>query len=65
MPAALSRRDGRWLWREGDDAKVAFSALDGSKINASGFSSIDLAGLAAATGARSVQFDLGQGVSSN
>lgn len=65
MPAALSRRDGRWGWREGDDAKVVFSALDGSKINASGFSSIDVAGLAAATGARSVQFDLGQGVSSS
>lgn len=65
MPAALSRREGNWLWREGEDAKAVFSALDGSKINAAGFSSIDVAGLAAATGARSVQFDLGQGVSSS
>ena len=65
MPAALTRRDGNWTWREGDDVKTVFSALDGSKINASGFSSIDVAGLAAATGARSVQFDLGQGVSSS
>ncbi len=65
MPAALTRREGNWLWREGDDAKAVFCALDGSKINASGFSSIDVAGLAAATGARSVQFDLGQGVSSS
>ncbi|WP_044185841.1 hypothetical protein, partial [Phytobacter massiliensis] len=65
MPAALSRRDGNWLWREGDAAKAVFSALDGSKINASGFSSIDVAGLAAATGALSVQFNLGQGISSS
>ncbi|MGK9175117.1 NAD(P)-dependent oxidoreductase [Yokenella regensburgei] len=65
MPAALSRRDGNWIWREGDDANAVFPQLDGNKINASGFSSIDVAGLAAATGARSVQFDLGQGVSSS
>lgn len=65
MPAALTRREGGWLWREGDEAKAVFCALDGSEINASGFSSIDVAGLAAATGARSVQFDLGQGVSSS
>lgn len=65
MPAALTRRDGAWLWREGDEAKAVFSALDGSEINASGFSSIDVTGLASATGARSVQFDLGQGVSSS
>lgn len=65
MPAALSRREGNWIWREGDDAKTVFSALDGSKINASGFSSIDVAGLAAATGASNIQFDLGQGVSSS
>lgn len=65
MPAALTRRDGIWLWREGNDAKAVFSALDGTEINASGFSSIDVAGLASSTGARSVQFDLGLGVSSS
>lgn len=65
MPAALTRRDGVYLWREGDDAKAVFSALDGSKIEASGFSSIDVTGLAAATGAHSVQFNLGMGVSSS
>lgn len=65
LPAALTRRDGIWLWREGEDAKAVFSALDGTEINASGFSSIDVTGLATSTGARSVQFDLGQGVSSS
>jgi len=65
MPAALTRREGAWLWREGDDAKTVFRALDGTDIAATGFSSIDVAGLASATGARSVQFNLGSGVSSS
>ena len=65
LPEALTLREGIWLWREGDDAKAVFSALDGTDINATGFSSIDVTGLAAATGAHSVQFDLGQGVSSS
>lgn len=65
LPEALTLRDGVWLWREGDDAKAVFSALDGTEINATGFSSIDVTGLAAATSAHSVQFDLGQGVSSS
>ncbi|WP_130834788.1 NAD(P)-dependent oxidoreductase [[Erwinia] mediterraneensis] len=65
MPAALTRRDGVWLWREGDDARAVFSALDGTEINATGFSSIDVVGLASATGAPGVQFDLGMGISSS
>ncbi|WP_428944614.1 NAD(P)-dependent oxidoreductase [Pantoea sp. FN060301] len=65
LPAALTRRDGVYLWREGEDAKAVFSALDGTEIEASGFSSIDVVGLATATGAHSVQFNLGSGVSSD
>jgi len=65
MPAALTRRDSVYLWREGDDAKTVFRALDGTEIKASGFSSIDVVGLASATGAHSVQFNLGSGVSSS
>lgn len=65
MPAALTRKDGVYLWRDADDAKTTFSALDGTVIEASGFSSIDVAGLASATGAHSVQFNLGTGVSSS
>ena len=64
MPAALTRRDGVYVWREGDDAKAAFRAVDGTKIEASGFSSIDVVGLAAATGAHNVQFNLASGVTS-
>lgn len=65
LPAALTRRDGVYLWREGNDAKTLFSALDGTETEASGFSSIDVVGLATATGAQSVQFNLGSGISSS
>lgn len=65
MPAAFTRRDDVWLWREGDEAKATFFALDGTEIDAVGFSSIDVVGLATSTGARNVQFDLGTGVSSS
>lgn len=64
LPAALTRRDGAYVWREGDDANVSFHAVDGTKTQASGFSSIDVVGLAAATGAPNVQFNLASGVSS-
>jgi len=65
MPAALTLKDGDYLWREGDEAKAVFAAIDGTAVEAAGFSSIDVAGLAAATGAQSVQFNLGMGVSSS
>ena len=64
MPAALTRRDGFYVWREGDDAKAGFYAVDGTEMEASGFSSIDVVGLAAATGAPNVQFNMASGVSS-
>ncbi|MXI49861.1 NAD(P)-dependent oxidoreductase [Pseudomonas moraviensis] len=65
LPFALTRRDHNFIWREGDDAKVTFLALDGTPMQATGFSSIDVAGLAAATEAPNVQFNLGSGVSSS
>lgn len=64
LPAALTRRDGSYVWRDGDDAKAGFRAVDGAEMEASGFSSIDVVGLAAATGAPNVQFNLATGVSS-
>ncbi len=65
LPAALTRKDGVYVWRAGDDAKAVFRAIDGTEIQATGFSSIDVVGLATATGARSVEFNLGSGVSSS
>lgn len=64
MPAALTRRAGAYVWRRDDDAKAEFQAIDGTTIEASGFSSIDVVGLATALGAPNVQFNLATGVSS-
>ena len=64
MPAALARRDGAYLWRVGDDAKARFRAVDGTEMEASALSPHDVVGLATATGAPSVQFNLALGVSS-
>ncbi|WP_299652874.1 NAD(P)-dependent oxidoreductase [uncultured Jannaschia sp.] len=65
MPAAFTRRGGDYLWREGDAAKTSFRAIDGTVMDAEGFSSIDVMGLAAATGARNVEFNIATGVSSS
>ena len=63
--SVLARRDGAFVWRKGDDAGFSFHAIDGTELAASGFSSIDIAGLAAVTGARDVEFGIGTGVSSS
>lgn len=65
MPAALTRRDGRYIWRGKDDAKAEFRAIDGATMQGAGFSSIDVAGLSAATGAPNVQFNIATGISSS
>jgi hypothetical protein len=65
MPAALARRDGAYVWCVGDDAKRRFRAVDGTEMQASAFSPYDVVGLATATGAPNVQFNLALGVSSS
>ena len=65
MPAALTRRKGSYIWRSNEDAKARFRAIDGTKMASAGFSSIDVAGLAAATGASDVQFNLATGITSS
>ena len=62
--AALTRRDGAYLWRVGDDAKAGFRAADGTEMEAFAFTPYDVVGLATATGAPNVRFDLAIGVSS-
>lgn len=64
MPAALARRDGAYVWRVGDDAKGMFRAIDGTEMEAVALSPNDVVGLAAATGAPNVTFNLALGVSS-
>jgi hypothetical protein len=65
LPAALTRRDGTFIWRTGDEAKTSFQAIDGTRIEASGFSSIDVTGLASETDAPNVEFNIATGVSSS
>lgn len=65
MPSVLARKDGAFVWRKGEDARCSFRAIDGTSIEASGFSSIDVAGLAATTGANDIVFAIGTGVSSS
>jgi hypothetical protein len=64
MPAALTRRDGAYIWRGREENKATVHAIDGTPMPASGFSSIDVVGLATATGAKDVQFDIATGASS-
>jgi hypothetical protein len=64
MSAALTLRGGVYGWREGDEARATFRAADGSEISASAFAAYDVLGLAAATGAPNVQFNLAVGLTS-
>ena len=64
-PAALGRRDGAFYWRTGDDSRATFRAVDGTETEAAAFSAYDVVGLAMATGAPNVRFDLAVGVSSS
>jgi hypothetical protein len=65
LPAALTRRGGSYIWRAGQDAVTTFHAVDGTRVEASGFSSIDVVGLATATDAPNVQFNIATAVSSS
>lgn len=64
MPAALARRGGAYLWRVDGDARTRFHAVDGTLMEATALSPNDLLGLASATGAPNVEFNLALGMSS-
>lgn len=61
----LASRDGAFVWRKEEDAGFTFRAIDGTEIAAFGFSSINIAGLAAVTGASDIEFAIGTGISSS
>lgn len=65
MPSALSRQNGEFVWRVGDDIKTHFRAADGRQIEASAFSVNDVIGLAAAMEVPNIDFKLAIGTSSN
>ncbi|WP_319518902.1 NAD(P)-dependent oxidoreductase [uncultured Martelella sp.] len=64
-PAALARRDGRFVWRTGDDAEAVIRAIDGTEMAATALSPNDVVALAMATDAPNVEFNLATGVSSS
>ena len=64
-PAALTRRDGTYVWRSGEDARTTFRAVDGTQIDAIAISPNDILALAAATDAPNVEINLATGVSSS
>lgn len=62
---AFTRRDGAYVWRQGEDARATVHALDGTPMQAFGLSINDVVALAVATGAPNVEFNLALGVSSS
>ncbi len=63
-PAALTRRDGAFFWRVGDEAKARYTAVDGTDMEAFAYSPYDIAALAAATDAPNIELDVAVGLSS-
>jgi hypothetical protein len=63
-PSVLTRRDGGYFWRAGDDVQGSFRSADGTEMQANGMSLVDVVALATETGASNVHLDLAVGVSS-
>lgn len=64
-PAALTRRNGVYVWRTRVDARTSFRAMDGVQMDAIAISPNDILALAAATNAPDVEINLATGVSSS
>ncbi|MDI4238587.1 NAD(P)-dependent oxidoreductase [Bradyrhizobium sp. Arg237L] len=64
-PAALTRRNGTYVWRSGEDARTSFRAVDGTQMDAIAISPNDILALAAATDAPNVEINLATGMSSS
>ncbi len=57
-PNALILHDGRWRWVGDEGRERRVKTVDGTEVLARAYGLLDVASLAAATGARSVRFDL-------
>lgn len=57
-PPAMVFEGGRRVWLSGDAAKGKIESIDGRSLDATAFSTFDIASLHAATGAPNVRFDL-------
>lgn len=58
VPAIQARRQGRWVWRHGDDLKTELRTIDGTALTAMALSPHDVVALATETGAPDVEFNL-------
>lgn len=58
LPAIQARRDGIWIWRQGDDLKAELQTLDGTMLPAMALSPHDVVALATETSASNVEFNL-------
>jgi hypothetical protein len=57
-PSVLVLQDGRWRWVNGAEATRTFTGVDGRELQGQAYSPLDVLGLAAATDAKSIRFDL-------
>lgn len=64
-PGALAFEDGRRVWLLGEPSRGTVMALDGRRLDAQAFSTLDVASLHAATGAPNIRLDLLTGESSS
>lgn len=64
-PNPLEIKDGRWRWIKGEEAKRRFIDIDGTEVEASAYSPLDVLSLSTATSAKSIRFDLVYGVSAS
>lgn len=64
-PNPLQLKDGRWRWVKGDEATRRFTDVDGTEVEASAYSPLDVLSLSTATDAKSIRFDLVYGMSAS
>lgn len=64
-PSSLIRKDGRYVWVNGEDAAGAFEAVDGRRLEAQAFGNLDVLSLSAATNAPNVVFQFAVGETSS
>ena len=57
-PAALTVKDGRLHWADGEDSKARYRSVDGVELDAVAYSPFDVMALAARTNAGDIRLDL-------
>ena len=63
--AALTRKDGRFAWIAGEEAKARYRSVDGVELPAAAYGPLDVLSLATATEAKNIRFDLAFDISAS